>query len=109
MPPGNSAPEGESGCCDQSSRSGGVELVEQLWQRLQPLLPDNKRGGRPYSHERRLLVEAIVYQMKSGCAWNELPSHFPPYQTVYTQLRNWQKAGIWAKAWDSLGQACSFE
>jgi len=86
---------------------GAIELVEVLWQRLQPLLPGGKRSGRRYSHDRRRIVEAIVYQRQSGCAWNELPSHFPPYQTVHTQLRNWQKSGVWGIAWsDELEQPC---
>jgi transposase len=77
-----------------------IDLVEVVWQRLQPLLPIGKRGGRPYSHDRRRIVEAIVYQRRTGCAWNELPSHFPAYQTVHTQLRNWQKSGLWDIAWN---------
>jgi Putative transposase of IS4/5 family (DUF4096) len=81
---------------------GAIDLVEEIWQRLQPLLPTGKRCGRPYSHDRRIIVEAIVYQRRTGCAWNELPSHFPPYQTVHDQLRNWQKSGIWAKVWEAM-------
>ena len=84
-----------------------IDLVEAVWQRLQPLLPTGKRSGRPYSHDRRAIVEAIVYQRQSGCAWNALPSHFPPYQTVYDQLRNWQKSGMWAKVWEEMEQSCS--
>jgi Putative transposase of IS4/5 family (DUF4096) len=83
-----------------------IDLVAELWQRLQPLLPTGKRSGRPYSHDRRVIVEAIVYQRRSGCAWNALPSHFPPYQTVHDQLRNWQKSGIWAKVWEGMEQSC---
>jgi hypothetical protein len=83
-----------------------IDLVEAVWQRLQPLLPRGKRSGRPFSHDRRVIVEAIVYQRRSGCAWNKLPSHFPPYQTVHDQLRNWQKSGIWAKVWEEMKQSC---
>lgn len=83
----------------------GIDLVEEIWQRLQPLLPTGKRGGRPYSHDRRVIVEAIVYQRRSGCAWNALPLHFPAYQTVHDQLRNWQKSGIWAKVWEGMEQS----
>jgi hypothetical protein len=79
---------------------GTKDLVEAVWQRLQPLLPSGKRCGRPYSHDRRVIVEAIMYQRRTGCAWNALPSDFPPYQTVHTQLRNWQKSGLWDIAWN---------
>jgi transposase len=85
---------------------GAVDLVELVWQRLQELLPTVPRPGRPYSHDRRLIVEAIVHQRQTGCAWNALPSQFPPYQTVHTQLRNWQKTGVWAKVWERLEQPC---
>jgi transposase len=86
---------------------GAIDLVEVVWQRLQPLLPSGKRRGRPCTYDRRRIVEAIVHQRRIGCAWNELPSHFPPYQTVHTQLRNWQKSGLWDIAWsEELEQAC---
>jgi transposase len=82
------------------------ELLEVVWQRLQPLLSTEKRPGRPYSHDRRLIVEAIVHQRQTGCAWNALPSQFPPYQTVHSQLRSWQKTGVWTKVWEGLEQPC---
>jgi len=95
------------GVVGAGDKPGVIDLVEVVWQRLQPLLPTGKRGGRPYSYDRRLIVEAIVHQRRSGCAWNELPSDFPPYQTVYTQLRNWQKSGLWGIAWnEGLEQPC---
>ena len=85
---------------------GALDLVEELWQRLQELLPTFPRRGRPCTYDRRVIVEAIVHQRQSGCAWNALPSDFPPYQTVHTQLRNWQKTGVWAKVWEGLEQPC---
>jgi transposase len=86
---------------------GAIDVVEVVWQRLQLLLPTVARRGRPYTHDRHLIVEAIVHQRRTGCAWNALPSHFPPYQTVHTQLRNWQKSGLWDIAWsEELEQAC---
>lgn len=82
-------------------------LVEEVWQRLEPLLPRGKRPGRPYRHERRVIVEAIVHQKQTGCAWKALPTHFPPYETVRSQLRRWQQAGLWDIAWNGLVQPCS--
>jgi transposase len=94
-----------AGAVGTSDQHGAIDLVEVVWQRLQGLLPSGKRGGRPYTYDRRLIVEAIVHQRRTGCAWNELPSDFPPYQTVHTQLRNWQKSGLWDIAWsDELEQ-----
>jgi transposase len=78
--------------------------TEQVWQRLEPLLPPNERVGRPYEHVRRLILEAIVYMMQTNCGWRNLPSRFPPWQTVYSQLVEWRKSGIWNTIWSGLEQ-----
>lgn len=106
--PARASPAGsEEAVPSEPSASRARDRVEEVWQRLAPLLPSHERGGRPYNHDRRVIVEAIVYQMQTGCAWNALPPHFPPYQTVHTQLRRWQKSGIWEIAWnEGLEQPC---
>jgi hypothetical protein len=85
------------------------EETEVVWCRLEPLLPAQQRGGRPYDHSRRLVLEAIVYVMQTDCGWRNLPSHFPPWQTVYAQLTQWRKTGIWAKIWSGLDQSLPTE
>lgn len=91
---------------DAVEATGGLDLLTQVWQRLQALLPTKPRRGRPYTHDRKVIVAAIVHQRQTGCAWNALPADFPPSQTVHAQLRNWQKTGVWAKVWEGLEQAC---
>ena len=39
--------------------------------------------GRPFVHERRTILNAIFYVIRSGYAWRLLPDDFPPWQTVY--------------------------
>jgi Putative transposase of IS4/5 family (DUF4096) len=79
-------------------------LIDVVWHRLQPLLPPTQRTGRPFAHERRLVLEAIVYVRHSACAWRALPSQFPPWQTVYAQFAQWRRAGIWETIWAGLEQ-----
>jgi hypothetical protein len=78
--------------------------IDAVWHRLEPLLPPTQRTGRPFAHDRRLVLEAIVYVRQSDCAWRTLPSRFPPWQTVYAQLCRWRETGIWAKIWAGLEQ-----
>jgi hypothetical protein len=80
------------------------DAIEVVWSRLEPLLPAKRRVGHPYDYSRRLVLEAIVYVMQTDCGWQHLPSHFPPWKTVYAQLRQWRKTGIWAKIWSGLDQ-----
>jgi transposase len=86
-----------------------MDVIDVVWRRLEPLLPAEQRSGRPYEYERRLILEAIVYLKQSGCGWRALPSSFPPWQTVYAQLRQWRKTGIWHKIWSGLDKSRSIE
>ena len=79
-------------------------LIDVVWRRLESWLPPPRRTGRPFAHERRLMLEAIVYVMQSDCAWRALPSRFPPWQTVYAQFAQWRRTGVWETVWAGLEQ-----
>jgi putative transposase len=70
-------------------------LTEREWAVLRPLLPPAKAGGRPRSSDLRLIVNAIVYVLRSGCPWRLLPRDFPPWPTVYDDFSKWRLAGVW--------------
>jgi hypothetical protein len=86
-----------------------VPEFEELWRRLEAELSVAKRSGRPYSMERKLVLEAIVHVMQTDCGWQALPSHFPAWQTVYAQYRRWRKQGIWQKIWANSTQSFSHD
>jgi transposase len=56
------------------------------------LLPAVNTGGRPEKHPRRAVVDAILYVVRTGCAWRQLPADFPPWQTVYWYFNRWEQA-----------------
>jgi len=78
--------------------------MDVVWSRLEPLLPPARRVGHPYEYTRRLVLEAIVHLMQTDCGWRQLPAQFPPWPTVYVQLREWRKTGIWEHIWAGLDQ-----
>jgi transposase len=59
------------------------DLSDAEWALIGPLLPDRSRRGRPPVHHRRVIVNAILYVNRTGCAWRYLPKDFPPWRTVY--------------------------
>jgi Putative transposase of IS4/5 family (DUF4096) len=87
----------------QAQQVAEMDVLEVVWRRLEPLLPSIRRIGHPYDHTR-LVLEAIAYVMETDCGWRHLPSHFPPWQTVYTQLTQWRQTGIWDTIWAGLTQ-----
>ena len=76
-------------------RRYATDLTDQEWALLAPLIPAPKPGGRPAVHDRRELVNAMLYWLRAGCAWRLLPHDFPPWQTVYHYWRVWRQQGRW--------------
>lgn len=56
-----------------------------------------KRGGRgrPLTIDLRQAVNAMLYVVKTGCQWANLPKDYPPFQSVYYHFRKWCKDGTW--------------
>jgi transposase len=59
------------------------DTSDEQWAMIEPLLPQVNTGGCPEKHSRRAIVDAILYVVRTGCAWRQLPAGFPPWQTVY--------------------------
>ena len=56
-----------------------------------------RTGGRPEKHPRRAIVDAILYVVRAGCAWRQLPADFPPWQTVYWYFNRWEQDKVTEK------------
>lgn len=79
-----------------------TDLTDRQWRLVEPLLPPPKAGGRPESHPRREIVNAILYLVRTGCAWRMLPREFPPWQTVYWYFAAWRDDGTLVRLHDTL-------
>nr|WP_241031782.1 IS5 family transposase [Rhodococcus koreensis] len=81
-------------------------VTDAEWTTLEPLLPapgsTAGRGGRPEKHCRLLIVDAILYIVRSGIAWRQLPMEFPPAGTVYAVFARWSHSGAWQRIVDAL-------
>lgn len=78
-------------------------LTEEQWRAVEPLVPESTaRTGRPMA-DRRTLVEAMLFQLVTGCQWRRLPrGRFGPWQTVYHHFNRWRAAGVFARLADAL-------
>lgn len=66
-------------------------------------VPKTKRGNC-FKHERKHIIDAIMYVVKGGITWRMLPNDFPPWKTVYDHFNKWNKKGIWEKALDEVNK-----
>jgi len=61
---------------------------------IEPRLPQRSRLGRPPKTEMRRVVNALLYMVRTGCQWRQLPREFPPYTTVQHYFYAWRDSGV---------------
>jgi putative transposase len=77
------------------------DLTDGQWQLIRPLLPKRAKRGRP-PIDRREIIDAVLYLVRTGCQWRQLPLDFPRWKTVYTVFWRWRKSGLWRRIHDTL-------
>jgi len=79
-------------------------LSDAQWAQIEPLLPpETGHVGRACKPNRKM-VEGIVWILRTGSPWRDLPKHFGPWPSVYSRFRRWTKRGVWAKVLDKLAE-----
>lgn len=69
------------------------ELTDEQWQVIEPLLPRPKRTGRP-PRDAREMLEAMLWILRTGAPWRDLPDWYGPWITVYARFRQWRDDGV---------------
>jgi transposase len=73
------------------------ELTDEQWERLAPLLPPQRpTTGRP-NLDHRTILNGMLWIVRTGAPWRDLPERYGVWQTVYSRFRRWQQAGIWER------------
>ena len=76
-------------------------LSDQQWQVIEPLLPQPNRMGRPRADDRRTL-DAILFVLRSGCRWEDLPQELGSPTTAWRRLKVWEEQGVWENIWRAV-------
>lgn len=78
-----------------------VELTDAQWVRISRLIPKPKakpKGGRPRADDRAVM-EGILWVLRTGARWRDMPSQYPAYATCWRRLGEWEAAGVWLSLW----------
>jgi transposase len=80
-------------------------LTDAAWGRLRPLLPPQKpRTGRP-ARDHREVLEAVLWVLRTGSPWRDLPAEFGPWHTAASRFYRWRDAGVLARVLGALQEA----
>jgi transposase len=78
------------------------DVNDREWELLGPLVTVPEKLGRPPRHDRRRVLNAIFYVVRSGCAWRLLPHDLPPWRLCYYYFAEWRENGLWQEINDHL-------
>jgi transposase len=77
-------------------------LTDDQWETLAPLLPPQRpKTGRP-ARDHRTVLGGILWVLRSGAPWRDLPACYGPWQTAYSRFRRWREAGVWDRVLAAL-------
>src|ERR687898_1785643 len=82
-------------------RMRNTELTDEQWGSLAPLLPPRRPRGRPRADDRKTL-NGILYVLRTGCRWGDVPTKYGSPTTCWRRLRAWEENGIWERIWRLL-------
>ena len=86
----------------QSRQPYPSDLTDAQWLLVEPLIPPAKPGGREREVNMREVFNGVLYLLRSGCSWRQLPHDLPPWGTVHYYYRLWRIAGVWEHMNDAL-------
>jgi len=72
------------------------DISDEKWAIIAPLLERRSKDprGRP-PKDKRLIFNAILWILKTGAPWRDLPKEYGPWQTAYKRFAMWAKLAIW--------------
>jgi transposase len=71
------------------------ELTEVQWSRIRELLPGRKESVGRTAADNRAFVNGVLWVLRSGARWSDLPERYGKYKTVHKRFARWAASGIW--------------
>jgi putative transposase len=84
-------------------------VPDDLWARIVPILAAHD-PPKPTGRKRidaRAAFDAIIFRLRTGCQWNQLPTDFPDDSSVHRTLQRWVQLGIFDRIWAILLEECA--
>ena len=83
-------------------------VPDELWDKIRPIINQHdppKHTGRKRIDPRAAL-DTIIFRMRSGCQWNQLPKEFPDDSSVHRTFQRWIQLGVLDRIWAVLVEDC---
>ena len=86
-----------------------MELTDEQWSAIRPYIPERElarptpKGGRPWVDARDVL-NGVLWVLRTGAPWADMPARYPPYQTCHRRYQQWVQEGVLNKILHGLAE-----
>lgn len=82
----------------------GIELTDKQWKKLESLLPEPEQSikGGQHPAPNRACLEGLLWLLRSGARYKDVPKHFPSGSTCWRRLKWWYEQGALLNAWQKI-------
>jgi transposase len=78
------------------------ELTDEQWERIKNLLPGKEDDPGVTAVDNRRFVDAVLWIVRTGAPWRDLPERFGKWNSVYVRFNRWSDKGIWREVFEAL-------
>ncbi len=79
-------------------------LTDAQWDRIRDQLPGKDGDPGRSGVDNRLFVDAIIFILKTGVPWRDLPERFGKWNSVWKRFDRWCERGVWQAVAEELGE-----
>ena len=90
-------------------RSERFVITDSSWEIIEPLLPGSIRDRGRTAKDNRLFVEAVLWKVRVGGPWRDLPSGFGEWYSVFRRFRRWAQRGVFQRLFEAVSGDPDFE
>lgn len=84
-------------------------LRDDQWARIEHLLPGKASDPGCTAKDNRLFVEAVLWILRTGSPWRDLPRELGNWHSTYVRFARWRDSGVWERVADVLGGDADME
>jgi len=84
-------------------------ITEAVWAKVAPLLPGKATDCGVTARDNRLFLEAVLWRVRTGLPWRDLPGAFGCWNSVFQRFRRWARAGVFERLFALLSDGPDFE
>lgn len=78
------------------------ELSNEQWRRIEGLIAGKKGDPGRTGRDNRLFVNAVLWVLRSGARWSDLPERYGKWKSVHKRFTRWAERGVWERVFTSL-------